>query len=156
MNDTYIFMDKDAFRFKEMLCERDRGKFEWLIQDYNDVHNENIRLLCENIRLKNQLISKMAPNNSCVVSDDYKAGHTDHVMQKMEDEKMTIEDLKKQVDYIDSRVAEESCKGKSRLADIKEERKDYEFNLVEEKKVAELAILNDTLALIYDYISEKK
>lgn len=45
---------------------------------------------------------------------------------------------------------------KSRFDDVKEERKDYEFNLVEEKKVAELAILNDTLALIYDYISEKK
>lgn len=44
----------------------------------------------------------------------------------------------------------------SRFDDVKEERKDYEFNLVEEKKVAELAILNDTLALIYDYISEKK
>lgn len=45
---------------------------------------------------------------------------------------------------------------KSRFDEVKEERKDYEFNLVEEKKVAELAILNDTLALIYDYISEKK
>ena len=44
----------------------------------------------------------------------------------------------------------------SRLETVREERKDYEFNLVEEKKVAELAILNDTLALIYDYISEKK
>lgn len=44
----------------------------------------------------------------------------------------------------------------TRLVAVREERKDYEFNLVEEKKVAELAILNDTLALIYDYISEKK
>lgn len=69
---------------------------------------------------------------------------------------MTIEDLKKQVDYIESMGAEGPCKGKSRLTEVKEERKDYEFNLVEEKKVAELAILNDTLALIYDYISEKK
>lgn len=69
---------------------------------------------------------------------------------------MTDKNIKKDIDYIESMVAEESCKGKSRLTEVKEERKDYEFNLVEEKKVAELAILNDTLALIYDYISEKK
>lgn len=69
---------------------------------------------------------------------------------------MTEEDIKKTIDYIESWVPEESCKGKSRLTEVEEERKDYEFNLVEEKKVAELAILNDTLALIYDYISEKK
>ena len=44
----------------------------------------------------------------------------------------------------------------TRFDTIKEERKDSEFSLIEEQKVHELAILNDTLALIYDYISEKK
>lgn len=72
---------------------------------------------------------------------------------------MTDEDVKVLNSYIESKASEQEShkeEHKSRFDDVKEERKDYEFNLVEEKKVAELAILNDTLALIYDYISEKK
>ena len=72
---------------------------------------------------------------------------------------MTDEDVKVLKAYIESKKSEQEShkeEHKSRFDDVKEERKDYEFNLVEEKKVAELAILNDTLALIYDYISEKK
>ena len=72
---------------------------------------------------------------------------------------MTDEDIKVLKAYIELKKSEQEShkeKHKSRFAEVKEERKDYEFNLVEEKKVAELAILNDTLALIYDYISEKK
>ncbi len=72
---------------------------------------------------------------------------------------MTEEDIKVLNAYIESKKNEQKShkeEYKSRLDEVKEERKDYEFNLVEEKKVAELAILNDTLALIYDYISEKK
>lgn len=52
-------------------------------------------------------------------------------------------------------MSEEPC-NITRLNAIKEERKDFEFSLMEEQKVHELSILNDTLALIYDYISEKK
>lgn len=72
---------------------------------------------------------------------------------------MTEEDIRILNSYIESKKNEQKLnkeEHKSRFDDIKEERKDYEFNLVEDKKVAELAILNDTLALIYDYISEKK
>lgn len=72
---------------------------------------------------------------------------------------MTEEDIRILNSYIESKKNEQKLnkeEHKSRLTEVKEERKDYEFNLVEEKKVAELAILNDTLALIYDYISEKK
>jgi len=68
---------------------------------------------------------------------------------------MTEEDIRVLNAYIESKKNKQE-EHKSRFDAIKEERKDYEFNLVEEKKVAELAILNDTLALIYDYISEKK
>lgn len=68
---------------------------------------------------------------------------------------MTEEDIRILNAYIESKKNKQE-EHKSRFDDVKEERKDYEFNLVEEKKVAELAILNDTLALIYDYISEKK
>lgn len=68
---------------------------------------------------------------------------------------MTDEDVKLLKAYIELKKSEQE-EHKSRFDEVKEERKDYEFNLVEEKKVAELAILNDTLALIYDYISEKK
>ena len=72
---------------------------------------------------------------------------------------MTEEDIRILNSYIELKKSEQEShkeEHKSRFDDIKEDRKDYEFNLVEEKKVAELAILNDTLALIYDYISEKK
>lgn len=72
---------------------------------------------------------------------------------------MTDEDIKVLSSYIESKKNEQKShkeEYRSRFDEVKEERKDYEFNLVEEKKVAELAILNDTLALIYDYISEKK
>ena len=72
---------------------------------------------------------------------------------------MTEEDVKALSAYIESKKNKQKPhkeEHKSRLEAVKEERQDYEFNLVEEKKVAELAILNDTLALIYDYISEKK
>lgn len=72
---------------------------------------------------------------------------------------MTEEDIRILNSYIESKKNEQKSNKeghKSRFDDVKEERKDYEFNLVEEKKVAELAFLNDTLALIYDYISEKK
>ena len=72
---------------------------------------------------------------------------------------MTEEDIRILNSYIESKKNEQKLnkeEHESRFDEVKEERKDYEFNLVEEKKVAELAILNDTLALIYDYISEKK
>ena len=72
---------------------------------------------------------------------------------------MTEEDIRILNSYIESKKNEQKSNKeeyKSRFDEVKEERKDYEFNLVEERKVAELAILNDTLALIYDYISEKK
>lgn len=72
---------------------------------------------------------------------------------------MTEEDIRILNSYIESKKNEQKLnkeEHKSRLNEVREQRKDSEFNLVEEKKVAELAILNDTLALIYDYISEKK
>lgn len=57
---------------------------------------------------------------------------------------MTEEDIRILNAYIESKKNKQE-EHKSRFDDVKEER-----------KVAELAILNDTLALIYDYISEKK
>lgn len=92
----------------------------------------------------------------CELYTDTKGDFDEDKKKFLELINMTDKNIKKDIDYIDSRVIEESCKGKSRLTEVKEERKDYEFSATKERQIAELAILNDTLALIYDYISEKK
>ena len=108
----------------------------------------------------------MAQSGSCLYCPDaYKwVSHfcRGYHETKRKDEKMDDKDIirfKKMLPKEDRKKFQdlaESCKDKSRLTEVREERKDSEFNLVEEKKVTELSILNDTLALIYDYISEKK
>lgn len=72
---------------------------------------------------------------------------------------MTEEDIRILNSYIESKKSEQKShkeEHKSRLTEIREQRKDSEFSAAKERQIAELAILNDTLALIYDYISEKK
>ncbi len=92
----------------------------------------------------------------CELYTDTKGGFDEDKKKFLELINMTDKNIKKDIDYIESRVAEESCKGKSRLTEVKEQRKDSEFSAAKERQITELAILNDTLALIYDYISEKK
>jgi hypothetical protein len=72
---------------------------------------------------------------------------------------MTDEDIKVLSAYIESRKSGQEShkeKHKSRFDEVKEQRKDSEFSAAKERQITELAILNDSLALIYDYISEKK
>lgn len=72
---------------------------------------------------------------------------------------MTEEDIRILNAYIESKKNEQKLnkeEHKSRLDEVREQRKDSEFSAAKERQIAELAILNDTLALIYDYISEKK
>lgn len=71
---------------------------------------------------------------------------------------MTKEDIELISNYIQNKKDQEHKTNSKliRLETIKYERVDWEFSSVEEQKVHELEILNDTLALIYDYISEKK
>lgn len=72
---------------------------------------------------------------------------------------MTEEDIRILNAYIESKKNEQKShkeEYKSRLTEVREQRKDSEFSAAKERQIAELAILNDTLALIYDYISEKK
>lgn len=72
---------------------------------------------------------------------------------------MTEEDIRILNAYIESKKNEQKShkeEHKSRLDEVREQRKDSEFSASKERQIAELAILNDTLALIYDYISEKK
>lgn len=72
---------------------------------------------------------------------------------------MTEEDIRILSSYIESKKNEQKSnkeEHKSRFDEVREQRKDSEFSAAKERQIAELAILNDTLALIYDYISEKK
>lgn len=72
---------------------------------------------------------------------------------------MTEEDIKVLNAYIESKKNEQKShkeEHKSRFDALKEERQDWEFYHGETRIAYELCALNDTLALIYDYISEKK
>lgn len=92
----------------------------------------------------------------CELYTDTKGNFDDDKKKFLELINMTDKNIKKDIDYIESMVAEGSRKCKSRLTEVREQRKDSEFSAAKERQIAELAILNDTLALIYDYISEKK